>query len=322
MQKARFISCVSTLYRSERFVEEFVRRMASALESAADDYELILVDDGTPDRSRELAVELIRSFPKLRVIELSRNFGHHAAILAGLETTKGDLVFFVDSDLEEPPELLRSFLGTLRETGADVVYGIYGREDAPFLRRVTSKAFWYLLSKLTDIEMPRDIANVRIMRREYVDALLTIPDRNIFLGGMFAWPGFRQHPLRIERFARTGASTYSWRKRMGLAGRAAVAFSDRPLFLVFGLGLSLSSVAFAVGFYFLVKKLLNPDLVLSGFTSVIISIWLLGGLILGGIGVLGFYIAHIYNQTRSRPRFIVRQVYAQETSAEWRSRCA
>lgn len=303
-----FISLVSTLYRSEAFVEEFARRAATALGAVTNEYEIVLVDDGSPDRSCEIARRLVGEIKQLRVIELSRNFGHHPAILAGLGAARGELIFLVDSDLEEPPELLGQLLGALGDN--DVIYGRQrNREGHSALRRLTSAAFWQLISRVSKVPIPPFMLNVRLMRRRYVDALLAMPDRNIFLGGMFAWPGFRQTAIDIERQPRTDTS-YSWRARFRLAAQAAIAFSDGPLYLVFGIGLLVTLISFLIGVVVLVNKLVNPDVVVDGFTSIILSIWFLGGVLLFCVGVLGFYIAHIYNQTRARPRYFIRAEYS------------
>jgi putative glycosyltransferase len=303
------ISCVSTLYRSEPFVEEFVRRAATALASITPNFEIVLVDDGSPDNSRSLAVTLMKDYPKLRIVELSRNFGHHAAILAGLEASRGRLVFFVDSDLEESPELVIDFFKSINEYDQDVIYGFYSREADPWLRRITSTTFWLIISKITDINIPRNIANVRLMSRQYVDAVLSLPDQNIFIGGIFAWPGFRQKGLNITRNSRNESTSYTWIRRLQLAGKAAIAFSDKPLLFVFATGMSITTLSFLVGIYFFFKWMFNPGAVLLGFTSLIISIWFIGGILIGCIGILGFYIAHIYNQTRARPRYLIRTIY-------------
>lgn len=301
-----YISCVTTLYKSAAFIEEFVRRADRVLSEITDHYEIILVNDGSPGDDQQVATGLLPDYPRVRLLELSRNFGHHAAILAGLEQARGDLVFFVDSDMEEAPELVKDFLKALQSSDADVVYGIHERREEPLIPRLAGGLFWRLLGWLTDQSIPRNIANVRLMRRHYVRALLDMPDRNIFLGGMFSWPGFRQKAIRIVRTPRKGPPSYSFAKRMRLAARAMLAFSDKPLFLMFITGLTVSGFSFLFGLFWLVKKLLHPELVLSGFTSLMVSIWFLGGIIIGALGLLGLYIAQIYNQTRARPRYIIR----------------
>lgn len=300
------LSCVTTLYKSERFVEEFVRRCDAAARLVTDSYEIILVDDGSPDRSRQIGQSLATKFPNLRVIELSRNFGHHPAILAGLEASRGEMVFLIDSDLEEAPELLVSFYQHLvANADTDVVYGFHRRQDETPLRKLTSGTFWKVFSRLSDVTILPNLANVRLMKRNYVDALVAMPDRNVFLGGMFSWPGFRQEAVEVMRQQRADTS-YSWRARMRLASLAAVSFTKTPLLAAFWLGMGIAMISFAIGVFVLLQRLMIGGAAADGWSSLMLSIWFLGGLIMGSIGVVGLYIAQIFDQVRGRPRFIVR----------------
>lgn len=305
------LSIVTTLYKSAPYVAEFCLRAAEAARSlVGQDFEIVLVNDGSPDASLEIARQCIKSYPNLRVIELSRNFGHHAAIMAGLERSRGDLVFYIDSDLEEDPGILVEFSRKLTDE-LDVVFGFHNRAGEPLLRRWTSRAFWGLLSAISETEITVNMANVRLMRRVYVDALVAMPDRNLFLGGMFPWPGFRQQGVPIER-SRREATSYSLAGRMRLALIAAISFSKKPLLVVFALGACLAAGAFAVGILLILNRLVSDADVLDGWTSLMISVWFLGGLLLGAIGILGLYIAQIFDQVRGRPRYFVRGEYDEE----------
>lgn len=305
------LSIVATLYKSAPYVSEFCRRAAEAAQKlVGEDFEIVLVNDGSPDDSLAIARRSIETYPNLRVIELSRNFGHHAAIIAGLDRSRGGLVFYIDSDLEEDPALLVEFSNKLTEE-LDVVFGFHNRVGEPLLRRWTSRAFWGLLSAVSETEITVNMANVRLMRRVYVDALLAMPDRNLFLGGMFPWPGFRQQGIPIER-SRREATSYSLAGRMRLALIAAISFSKRPLLFVFALGACISAGSFTVGLFLIVNRILRNSDVLDGWTSLMISVWFLGGLLLGATGVLGLYIAQIFDQVRSRPRYLVRREYDAE----------
>lgn len=279
--------------------------MNFAVSQLTDNYEIILVDDGSPDNSLQLARSLSKDYP-CRVVELSRNFGHHPAILAGLSEAKGEFIFLIDSDLEEPPELINEFWEHCE--GVDVVFGVHNRSGKSFLNRISGNLFWGLISAASNVRIERNIANVRLMRRKYVQALLSMPDRNVFLGGMFSWPGFKQISVPIVRLERPETS-YSIGKRFQLAFVAAVSFSIRPLLYVFFLGISITLLSLFFAVILVVRKIFDPSSLLGGFTSLMISIWFLGGLIMGSIGVLGFYIAHIYDQARERPRFIIKDIH-------------
>jgi putative glycosyltransferase len=299
------VSLVSTLYKSAPYIDEFVTRCL-ALMGAED--ELILVDDGSPDNSLTLARERAAAEPRITVIELARNFGHHVAILAGLDQAKGDRVFFVDSDLEEAPELLKEFSAIMDTSSADVVFGIHDHSEGSFLRKATSKTFWRIFNWASDSATPLNICNVRLMNRNYVDALVSLPESNVFLGGMFYWVGFKQIAITIERRIRRSSSTYSVLARVALAARSIVSFSTAPLKAMFLLGSIISALSVLLAAYYLILKIANPTVQL-GFTSLIISIWFLSGIIIACLGIIGIYLAYMYTETKRRPRVIVRDIF-------------
>lgn len=298
------ISVVTTLYKSAPYIDEFVSRTKALM---SDHDELIMVDDGSPDNSLEIARRHASNDGRIVLVELSRNFGHHPAILAGLSQTRNDRIFLVDSDLEEEPELLREFSSVMDASGVDVVFGIHDHSQASVSRKLTSKFFWRLFSKMTDTSMPLNICNVRLMNRRYVDALLSLPERNVFLGGMFHWVGFKQLAVPIKRNTRTTPSTYSIAARIGLAVRSVVSFSTVPLKVMLWVGALISAFSLLLAIYYAVLKLLNPHIQL-GFTTLIISIWLLSGIIIGCLGVIGVYLAYVYTEIKHRPRTVVREI--------------
>jgi putative glycosyltransferase len=299
------ISLVTTLYKSAPFLDEFVARCLALMQ--ADD-ELILVDDGSPDNSLELARAHASADPRIVVVELARNFGHHIAILAGLSQAGGDRVFFVDSDLEEAPELLVSFKSLMDASGVDVVFGIHDHSEGSLLRRATSRMFWRVFNWASDAATPLDICNVRLMTRRYVEALVSLPESNVFLGGMFHWVGFKQIAVPIERQLQRTQSTYSFISRVALAVRSVVSFSTAPLKAMFLLGATMSAFSFLVAVYYTVLKLLNPDIEL-GFTTIVISIWFLSGIVVACLGVIGIYLAYMYTETKRRPRVLIREIF-------------
>lgn len=303
------LSIVTTLYRSAEFIPEFIRRVSAAALEVTGDFEIVLVDDGSPDESLAVALAEARREPRIRVIELSRNFGHHPAILAGLREARGGRVFYLDSDLEEAPEYLQDFSRRLDEVGCDVVFGLHPQTEGSVMRRLSSRAFWRLFNVLSDTRTHPDICNIRLMSRSYVDALLAMPERNVFLGGMFAWPGFRQEPLRVERTIRRHRSTYGWWKRCALFARSIVAFSTRPLEILFAVGSLIAAAALASALAITIEKLLRPETIIRGYTALLVSIWLLSGLILASLGLVGLYIAYMYHEVKGRPRTVVRQVH-------------
>jgi putative glycosyltransferase len=303
------LSIVATLYYSAPFLDEFVTRCVTSAEEITSDFEILLVDDGSPDASLANALVLARSEPRIKIIELSRNFGHHAAMLAGLDHAGGDLIFLLDSDLEEPPELLPSFLETMQREDADVVFGVHDRSQGRRFHRWSGRTFWKVFNMLSDVQAETNRCAISLMTRQYVQVLSALPERNVSLVGLFAWPGFKQVPIPIERRIRRKKSTYTSRQRISLFARSISDFSAKPLVAIFYLGLIIASFAFATALYFLVAKIMHPEEIEAGFTSIIVSIWLVGGIIISVLGIVGIYVSRLYIEAKGRPRTIVRRIH-------------
>ena len=304
-----YLSIVATLYQSAPYLDEFVARCVASAEKVTSDFEFLLVDDGSPDASLAKALLLAQNEPRMKVIELARNFGHHAAMLAGLAHTTGSLIFLLDSDLEEPPELLGRFLEVMRHEGVDVVFGVHDRSQGTLFQRWSGRAFWNIFNRLSDVKPAANRCAISLMTRQYVEALSGLPERNVSLTGLFAWPGFKQVPVRFERTIRREKSTYTFRKRVSLFAKSIVDFSAKPLVAIFYLGLIISGFAFATALYFLIAKLINPEAIEAGFTAIIVSIWFVGGVIISVLGIVGIYLSQVYVEIKGRPRTIVRKVH-------------
>lgn len=304
------LSIVTSVYRSEQFITRFIGEMTTAIgESGIERYELVFVNDGSPDGSLSELIRARNVNPAIKIVDLSRNFGHHKAVMAGLTHAKGDLLFLIDCDLEVRPGVLPRFLETFRGTGADVVYGIQGKRKGALIERVGGAMFWSLFNRLSDTKVPANVLSERLMTRRYVDALLSLGDRNVFLGGMMYWSGFRQVAILIEKTQRENASTYSLGKRFALLMEAVTSFSTVPLKLVLAGGIGITLCAGVAGVALVVRKLLHPEAVLTGFTSLILVIIGMSGIIISVLGVIGLYISRIYTQTQNRPLFIVREFH-------------
>lgn len=303
------------VYRSARFLPEFIRLTREAVAAAGfKDYEIVFVNDGSPDDSLEYLLEQRRSDPRLRVVELSRNFGHHRAALAGLACAAGENIFLIDCDLEVSPMVLVTLASTFRTMSADVVYGVQHKRKGGFVERVGGQVFWKVFNLLSDTPVPANVLTERLMTRAYRDALLSLGDRNIFLAGMMYWTGFHQVGVPLEKGQRTGRTTYSLAKRVALLFEAITSFSTVPLKLVLGLGLALTAAAAAFAAFLVVQKLLNPESLLMGFTSIAVLIIGTGGIVITLMGVLGLYISRIFVQTQGRPTYIVREIHGKRTS--------
>jgi len=311
------LSIVTTLYRSERFLDAFYERMVAAAESTGMPFELIFVDDGSPDAAGRLAIELSKRDPRVVVVSLSRNFGHHKAMVAGLAESKGQFVFLIDSDLEESPEWLPDFLADLWRTEADVVYGVQERRVGSLLNKWLVGSFYTVFNMLSEVQIPANSCTVRIMRREFVNALLSLKDRNLYLGGNSAWAGFEQVGLPVVKSIREGRSTYTPGKMLALLLDAITSFTAYPLKLIFLVGLVIAATSGVIGSEMLVRKLLDPESIALGYSSIMVSLWFLGGLLILFVGVVGLYMSKIFAEVKERPQYIVRRIYRQESSGQF-----
>jgi putative glycosyltransferase len=303
------LSIVSSMYRSAAFVGEFHERMTRAAASVTDAYEIVLVNDGSPDDSLERAIALAQIDPHVTVVDLSRNFGHHYAVVAGLSQVAGDRVFVIDIDLEEQPEWLPRFIDEQERSQADVVFGVQQARTGGFISRCLGGLFYKLFNAVSEIKIPENVCTVRIATRDFVSALLTLRDRNLFLAGNFAWTGFRQMPISVQKKRRPGPSNYNLSRTLRLFFDAISSFSSYPLRAIFVTGLAISFVSGVVGVQLAVRKLLHPEAIALGFSSIIVSIWFLGGLIIFFLGVIGLYLAKIFVEVKDRPQFIIRRIY-------------
>lgn len=302
-----YLSIVTTLYRSETTVDEFHRRVGKAARSITDDYEIIMVDDGSPDSSLERACQIAENDPHVRTIELSRNFGHHKAMMTGLMHASGDLVFLIDSDLEEEPELLERFHEMLRQEGVDVVYGFQPRRKGNWLERTMGTIAFRVFDILMTYPMPRNYSTIRLMRACYVDALLQHREREMVIGGLWAITGFRQVGLPFTK-GHAGRSTYTFWRRWELFLENIFSFSVFPLLAIFYLGILISGISALVGIWVIGSKLMFGALV-GGWVSVMLSVWFLGGLLILFVGITGIYLSKIFLETKQRPYTLVRRVY-------------
>lgn len=299
------------MYRSSHFLPEFFQRIVAVAKELTSDYEIILVNDGSPDDSLNIALQLQVENPKVKVVDLSRNFGHHAAIVAGLENAKGEYVFLIDCDLEEQPEWLSEFYKMMEEKGVDVVFGVQETRVSSKLSGFFGELFWKSLNIMTNLSIPHNPMTCRLMNRVYVDALLSVGDRVLYLAGVFAWAGFKQEPLHLVKIPRPLAqkSTYNLSRKLMQVVDSFTSFSVSPLTLIFLSGLFIWVSSIAYGTFIVIRKIIEPEVVLSGFTSIMLSIWFLGGFMIAAVGIIGLYIAKIFQEVKRRPLFITKKIY-------------
>jgi polyisoprenyl-phosphate glycosyltransferase len=301
------ISVVAPVFNEQSTLPELHRRLTDVL-APVGPYEIVLVDDGSSDGSWDALLELAARDPHLRLLRLSRNFGHQAALSAGLDAARGEAIVLMDADLQDPPELIPQLVGKWRE-GFDVVYAIRGeREGEPRLRLASISLFYRLLYRITSTEIPQNAGDFRLLSRRAADAITAMPERARFLRGMTSWIGFRQTGVQYTREARyAGESKYPPRKLLRLALDGITSFSTAPIKLVTALGFAL--VVFCVGvlawtLYVRFFTAHHPQ----GWTSVIAVVLLLGGVQLLSLGVIGQYVARIFDETKQRPLYLVDEV--------------
>ena len=306
------LSIVSTLYHSAPHLIEFHERASKAANSVVgNQYEIILVNDGSPDNSLELAVQLRQSDQKnTTIIDLSRNFGHHKAMMTGLMHASGELVFLIDSDLEEDPEWIHVFAQQMKLQGCDVVYGIQKSRKGRWFERASGKCFYRIFNYLTDLNLSENLVTARLMTAQYVNSLLRHQERELLISGLWHITGFNQSPCVIEKHS-SSKSTYTFRKKVSFFINAIVSFSNKPLVGIFYIGLLIFAIASVFTLWLIINSVFIASPV-SGWTSVIASIWLLGGILISFIGVLGIYLSKVFSETKQRPYTIIRRVYGKQ----------
>jgi glycosyltransferase involved in cell wall biosynthesis len=298
------LSIVAPVYDEQELIESFVQRACAA---AADyEFELVLVNDGSSDRTPELLDRIAERDRRVRVIHLSRNFGHQAALTAGLEHASGDVVAMIDADLQDPPELIADMIAQWSQ-GADVVYAVRKqREGETAFKLATASWFYKLFDKLAQVDLEPNSGDFRLLDRRALDALLAMTERSRFLRGMTVWVGFNQTAVSYERDARNAGETkYTLTKMLRFSLDAITSFSHLPLQLATYVGMLSAGVAFVAIPVVIVLRIF--DSYLPGFSSITIAILLLGGIQLIAIGVIGEYVGRIYDEVKHRPLYIVRE---------------
>lgn len=305
------LSIVTTLYRSRSYIAEFhARASAAARAFAGDDYEIVMVNDGSPDDSLAVARKLTEEDPHLTLVDLSRNFGHHKAIMTGLAQTSGAYVFLLDVDLEEEPEWLETFARLLREKDCDVVFGVQERRKGGFFERWSGRCFYAMINMIAGIAMPADAVTARLMTRRYVDALLLHKEQELYIDGLFCNAGFAQEACRVTKHSH-GETTYTLRRKLALMINSVTSFSNLPLVAISYIGFAISLFAFLYMLHLIIQRVFFACIT-DGWTSIMASLWLLGGMIIFFVGVVGIYVSKIFLETKQRPYTIIRRIYGQK----------
>lgn len=308
----KLISVVAPIYFEEALIKEFYRRLKAVLSDLKDEFnhEMIFVNDGSKDRSLEELQTLRDQDDTVKIISFSRNFGHQLAITAGVDFAGGDVVVVIDADLQDPPEVIKEMIAKWRE-GYKVVYGQRMKREGenPF-KLITAKLFYRLINKLSDIDLPLDTGDFRLMDRKVVLAYRQMREENRYIRGMVTWVGFNQCALSYKRDARyAGETKYTLRKMFAFALNGLTSFSEKPLRISSYLGFCVTAISCLLIVYLILGKFINPKLVVQGWTSTLLIIIFFGGVQLLTVGILGEYIGRIYREVKKRPLYVVEDAF-------------
>ena len=301
------ISVVIPMYYEEEVAQECYNRTKSVLENLKIyDYEMIFVNDGSKDKTLEILEEIAKDDLKVKVISLSRNFGHQAAVTAGLKYTTGDATVIMDADMQDPPEVIEKMI-KLWEQGNEVIYAKRkSREGETAFKLFTAKMFYKILNGLSDVEIPKDTGDFRLADKKVIDVINSLPEHNKFLRGLFSWVGFKQIPLEYERKERfAGKTKYPLKKMLKLASDGIISFSTKPLKILGILGITSVFISIAILIYSILSYVFDLNQLTAGWTSLMVTITFLGGMQLLSIWLIAEYIGKIYDESKGRPEYII-----------------
>ena len=307
----RKVSIVIPMYYEEQVAEECYKRVHKVVTDLNElsDYEIIFVNDGSKDRTLSILENIASADKNVKVISFSRNFGHQAAVTAGLKFVTGDACVIMDADLQDPPELIPDMLKCW-EQGSEVIYGKRKKRDGetPF-KLLTAKAFYSTLNKLSDVEIPKYTGDFRLVDKKVVDVINSLPEHNKFLRGLFSWVGLKQLAFEYERKERfAGKTKYPLKKMLKLAGDGILSFSAKPLKIVGGLGIFSILISLIILIYSILSFAFKWNSLTPGWTSIMCTMTFLGGAILMSLWMIGEYIARIYDDVKDRPQYIIKKM--------------
>lgn len=301
------ISIVVPMYNEEAVVDICYKRITDVLRNLENyEYEIIFINDGSTDKTMEKLEKIANRDSKAKIVVFSRNFGHQSAIVAGLKETSGDAVVMIDSDMQDPPELINDMI-KLWEEGNEVVYAKRKtRKGESKFKIYTAKMFYNILNSLSDIDIPKDAGDFRLVDKKVVDIVNSLPEHNKFLRGLFSWTGFKQVPIEYERQERVAGKTkYPVKKMLKLSFDGIIGFSNKPLKLIGGLGIISIFISIMILIYSIVSYVFKLNELTPGWTSIMVTITFFTGIQLLGIWVLSEYIGRIYDESRNRPQYII-----------------
>lgn len=302
------ISVVIPMYCEEEVADICYKRVVSNLKKLSDrySYEIIFINDGSKDSTLKILKKIASNDDNVKIISFSRNFGHQAAVTAGIRNVTGDAVIIMDADLQDPPELFEGMIEKWEE-GYEVVYGKRKtREGESIFKLLTARMFYNTLNKLSEIEIPKDTGDFRLVDRKVIDVIASLPEHNKFLRGLFSWVGFSQYAYEYNRVNRVAGKTkYPFKKMFKLATDGILSFSAKPLKVVGAIGFFSVIVSILILVYSIVSFVFKLNSLTPGWTSIMCTMTFIGGIILISLGMIGEYIARIYEESLGRPEYII-----------------
>ena len=302
------ISVVIPMYCEEEVVDICYKRVVNNLKKLSDkyNYEIIFINDGSKDSTLEILKKIASNDDNVKIISFSRNFGHQAAVTAGIRNVTGDAIIIMDADLQDPPELFEGMIEKW-EDGYEVVYGKRKtREGESIFKLLTARMFYNTLNKLSEIEIPKDTGDFRLVDRKVIDVIATLPEHNKFLRGLFSWVGFNQYAYEYNRVNRVAGKTkYPFKKMFKLATDGILSFSAKPLKIVGAIGIFSVVVSIIILIYSIVSYMFKLNSLTPGWTSIMCTMTFIGGIILISLWIIGEYIARIYEESLGRPEYII-----------------
>jgi glycosyltransferase involved in cell wall biosynthesis len=310
------VSVIIPCFNEEKVIQTTHARVSASLAGAQPfEHEILFVDDGSTDGTPARLRELARQDPRVRVIALSRNFGHQPAVSAGIRNCRGDLAVIIDADLQDPPEIIPEMIRQLTETGSSVVYGVRRkRKGETLFKLATAKLFYLLLNLVSEVPLPVNTGDFRVIDRKIINAFNGLSENNKYIRGLVSWMGFKQTPFYYERSPRyEGSTKYTLKRMIRFATTAIFYFSKKPLKLATTLGFLAVLAGFLLSLWILYNKIVNPQYLVSGWTSVILMIIFFGGMQLLTIGILGQYIGSLFDEIKGRPEYIIDETVNMES---------
>jgi len=310
MKNKQLLSIIIPFHNEQEVITECQYRLSDAVKSLDMDVEMLYVNDGSKDETLNALLTLMDTDLRIKIIDLSRNFGKEVAMTAGLDEAKGDAVIVIDADLQDPPELITEMVKKWRE-GFDVVYAKrIERKGESFIKKATAHLFYKLINKISDYDIPENVGDFRLMSRQAVDALNQVRERKRFMKGLFAWIGFPQTAIEYSRDPRfAGETNWNYKKLFKFAIEGISSFTQEPLRLATYAGFMTAFGAFVLGLYFIIKTLLFGEAI-QGFPTLITVILFFSGVQLLSIGILGEYIGHMFIESKQRPLYFIKKTYS------------